>query len=120
MYAVLEYLAVVGIVWFLFLMLFVALVFWIVLTEGISWLANFGTQVITRLTVRTRPEVNIAWARARIWEKLTSSRVVAEQPDQKRGLSAEQTYMVRVRRQFVTEHGHFRNLVKFLKEQMDE
>lgn len=109
MYAVLQYLAVVGIVWFLFLMLFVALVCWIVLTEGINWLANFGTRILTRLAVRMRPEVKIAWAWARLREKLTSSRAVSEQPGQKRGLSALQAYMVRLHRQFVTGHVLSRN-----------
>lgn len=109
MYAVLEYLAVVGIVWFLFLVLFAALAFWIVLTEGIKWLANFCDQILTRLVVRMRSAVDIAWARAGIRDKLSSARIVAGRPDHKRGWCSEQGHMAHAVRQFMAGHGLFRS-----------
>lgn len=109
MYAVLEYLAVLGIVWLLFLVLFVALVFWMALTEGMKRLANFGNQILTRLIIRTKSEVNLAWARAGSRDKLSSFGIMAARADHKRGWPAGQIHMAHVVRQFVAGHGLFRS-----------
>ncbi len=108
MYPVLEDLVVVAIVGSFFLILFVVLALWIVVTEGIKWLANFGTQMLTRALVRMGSEVKLTWARARLREKLLSLRAMAKHSDEKPGLPAERMKVARAVRQLVAAHGHFR------------
>ncbi len=108
MYAILEDLVIVAVVGFFFLMLFIVLALWMVVTEGIKWLANFGTRMLTRALARLESEINIAWARARIREKLLFFRASVRQSEGKRGLPAERVHFAHAVRQFVAAHGHFR------------
>ena len=109
MYPVLEDLAVVAIVGFFFLVLFVVLVLGLLFTEGLKWLANVGTHILGRLIVSAESKVNVARAPARIREKLSSAPAVALHPCQKRGWPAERPHMAHEVRQFVTGHGLFRS-----------
>ncbi len=108
MYSVLEDLAVVSIVGFFFLTLLIVLVLWIAVTEGMKRLANFGTRMLTRSLARMGSEVNVAWARARIREKLLSFPTSASPSDEKRGLPAGRMNLARAARQLAAAHVHFR------------
>jgi hypothetical protein len=108
MYPVFEDLTFVAIVGFIFLILFVVLALWIVVTEGIKWFVNLVTQMLTRVLVCIGSEVKIIMARARLRENLLSLRATAKHSDEDSGLPAEHIKVVRAVRQLAAAHGHFR------------
>lgn len=109
MYPVLEDLAFIAIVDFFLLVLFVVLVLWLLLAEGLKWLANRSTHILSRLVAWAGSEVNVRCALAYIRERVSSARAAAQHSCQKRECPAERPHMARAVRQFVTGYGLFRS-----------
>lgn len=74
MYLILEDLAIAAVAGLFFLTLFVLSVLWMLLAEGIRWLANAVTQFLTQVTIEVGSVAKAAWSQARPGDELLALR----------------------------------------------